>query len=244
MDSGVSKFPTHHRPFAVLLALIAICGSVAAQTERDPHRPACSTAECRKIKTFLKTHYCGDSPYGNGPEDGCNIKVPHSPLNFEVVADYHCEWNGAQGTKTCKQQGQPSPEIRAILMRELRILGLPSGAKGQTYFTQWNRTPPGSTLATASYSYVEGDNLELCGVALLIDPNSAPVVLRKVKFQKTDADVPEATTWSALDMVDLNNDGKIEVVFAADAYENHWLEVVRVENGTPRTIFSGLGYYL
>jgi hypothetical protein len=29
-----------------------------------------------------------------------------------------------------------------------------------------------------------------------------------------------------------------------DAYENHWLEVVRLRDGTAKTIFSGLGYYL
>jgi hypothetical protein len=51
-------------------------------------------------------------------------------------------------------------------------------------------------------------------------------------------------TWFPIDFVDEYGAGHTAIVFKADAYEDHWLEVVRVENSIARTIFSGLGYYL
>ena len=44
--------------------------------------------------------------------------------------------------------------------------------------------------------------------------------------------------------VTLGVDGQVDVVLVGDAYEDHWLEVISVGNGTAKTIFSGLGYYL
>ncbi len=35
-----------------------------------------------------------------------------------------------------------------------------------------------------------------------------------------------------------------ELVLEGDAYEDHWLEVVRIGDGSVKTIFSGLGYSL
>jgi hypothetical protein len=231
-------------PLAALLFLVVITGTVMAQTEKDPNRPACANAHCRKIKSFLKTHYCGDSPYGNGPDEGCFIKAPKARTNVEIVADYQCKRNDTKGTTSCKQQGQPSSETRTILMSELSKLGLPSDAKGQIYFRQWKSKLSSWSLATADYSRLQGSDLELCDVVVAIDQNSSVLVLRKLPFKKTDADVPDVTTWWPIDFADVDGDGQIEIILEADAYENHWLEVISIHNGSARMIFSGLGYYL
>jgi len=47
-----------------------------------------------------------------------------------------------------------------------------------------------------------------------------------------------------VDLVDVDGDGRPELVLEGDAYEDHWLEVVRIEDGSVKTIFSGLGYSL
>ena len=67
---------------------------------------------------------------------------------------------------------------------------------------------------------------------------------RRVPFQKTDVDVPDVTTWSLVDVGDVEGDGQVDVIFEADSYENHWFEVDRVQDVYSRTIFSGLGYFL
>ena len=69
-------------------------------------------------------------------------------------------------------------------------------------------------------------------------------MLRQLPFQKTDMDVPTVTEWAPLDITDVIGNGHEDLVLEGDAYENHWLEVVSVRNGSPETIFSGLGYYL
>jgi hypothetical protein len=77
-----------------------------------------------------------------------------------------------------------------------------------------------------------------------MDQSGRSSVLRKVPFQKTDADVPQVITWSLIDLADVDNDGQMEIVLQGDAYEDHWLEVVKFEPDSLKTIFSGLGYYL
>lgn len=84
----------------------------------------------------------------------------------------------------------------------------------------------------------------LCQVILVVDQTSRVIVLRRVPYQKTDVDVPVATTWSLVDVADVNGDGQVDVIFEADSYEDHWFEVDRVQDGSSRTIFSGLGYFL
>lgn len=84
----------------------------------------------------------------------------------------------------------------------------------------------------------------LCQVILVVDQTSKVIVLRKVPFQKTDADVPVVTTWSLVDVADVDGAGQFNVIFEADSYENHWFEVDRVQDGSSHTIFSGLGYFL
>ena len=67
---------------------------------------------------------------------------------------------------------------------------------------------------------------------------------RKLPFQKTDVERPAVTQWSPIDLADVDGDGQVDVVLRGDAYEDHWLEVVSVGQGSSRTVFSGLGYYL
>ncbi|MGD1216099.1 MAG: hypothetical protein ABR861_14055 [Terriglobales bacterium] len=226
-----------------LTPVLLFGGQVNGQAEKDPHRPACTSAHCRKIKSFLKAHYCGESPYGNGPDDGCEIRPPKKlGTGIKVTAGFDCKW--IEGVSKCQQHGQPSSEVRGILIAELRRLGLPAKASGQVYFTVWESTASGWSLAAADYDHSAGADSTLCQVIVIIDESSQVHVLRKVPFQKTDADVPAVTTWSPIDLADVNGDGHIEVILEGDAYEDHWLEVDNVQDGSTHTIFSGLGYHL
>jgi hypothetical protein len=229
-------------PVAALLTLLAIAGRANAQDYKDPHRPICTSARCQKIKASVKAHYCG-APQGNGPDDSCEIRPPKTPgKDVKVTADFDCNW--VEDMRKCEQHGQPSPGVRNILVGELRRLGLPVKAAGQIYFTEWESTSSGLSLAAADYDYLNGHDLTLCEVIAIIDRDSHVHVLRKVPFQKTAAVKPEVTTWSAIDLASVDGDGHIDVILEGDAYEDHWLEVVAVEDGSFRTIFSGLGYYL
>lgn len=232
---------------AVLLLVVVATAwgqeMASAQAEKDPHRPPCTSASCRKIKSFLKTHYCGESPYGNGPSDGC-LNRPPKKLGggYSVTADFNCKWS-EQGPE-CDQHGQPPSEVRSVLIREMRKLGLPAEDETQTYFAVWQSSSSGWSLAEAYHSRVVGDDMVLCQVILVVDQTSRVIVLRKVPFQKTDVDVPVVTTWSPVDVADVDGNGQVDVIFEADSYENHWFEVDRVQDGSSQTIFSGLGYFL
>jgi hypothetical protein len=201
----------------------------------------------------LKKHYCGESPFGNGPDDGCDLRlrpVPGSDFSkkpgprVDVKADFKCEWNTSKDEAECKQNGEPSSEVRSILVGQLRQLGLPANAEGKTYFTVWESTQAGWSVAEADYSRLAGSDIELCRVIVLIDKSSHVLRLRKLPFQKTDADVPAVTEWSLMDLADADGDGQVDVILEGDAYEDHWLEVISVHDGAIKTIFSGLGYYL
>ena len=226
-----------------LLFVVGVC--VNAQIKKDPHRPTCSTALCRKIRSYLRTHYCGQSPFGNGPGDGCDIKSPKMPRNgVDFLANYHCEWNETKKDSECKQNGQPSASVRNLLFQELVRLGLPSNANGQTHFDVLKPGASSWSVAAAAYSHTVGEEIELCQVIVIIDQNSHVTVLRELPFQKADIDVPEVTQWSLVDLADVDGDGQVDVILEGDAYENHWLEVVSLKNESPQTVFSGLGYYL
>jgi len=230
---------------ASLISLLIIGVEVTAESGEDPHRPACTNPRCQKIKSFVKAHYCGESPYGNGPDDGCLILRPKRPgAGVSVRADFDCEWSESKQATQCQQHGQPSPALRSIIIRELRRLGLPARDENQTYFTVWEATSAGWHLAEGYHYRAAGPSLTLCQVILVIDRSSHVRVLRKVAFQKTDADVPAVTTWSPVDLADVDGDGQLDVILEGNAYENHWLEVDSVRDLSPKTIFSGLGYYL
>ena len=112
-----------------------------------------------------------------------------------------------------------------------------------TYFTVWQSPAARLTLVEASSSHVVGDDLERCEVIVAIR-DSSPIVLREAPFAKTDVDKPRGVVWSLIDVADVDDDGHLEIVLRGDGYEDHWLEVVRIEGGSVRTIFSGLGYWL
>jgi hypothetical protein len=210
---------------------------------KDPHRPTCTGASCLRIKSFLKTHYCGKSPYGNGPNDGCLIRPPKKfGRGYSVTADFKCKWS--EQKPQCDQHGQPPSEVRSVLIREMRKLGLPGEDEKQVYFAVWQSSSSGWSLAEGYHSSIVGDDMVLCQVILVVDRNSRVVVLRKVPFQKTDVDVPDVTTWSPVDVTDAEGKGQVDVILEADSYENHWIEVDRVQDGSSHTVFSGLGYFL
>jgi hypothetical protein len=212
---------------------------VNGQSEKDPNRPPCNTSRCQKIKAFLKAHYCGESPFGNGPDDGCDTRLQKPGPGTKVIADFICRW-----TSKCQQEGQPSPEIRRILIGEMRQIGLPAEADKEVHFTVLEAKSLGWSLMAANYGHLSGADLSLCQVILVADQVGQVYVLRKVPLKKTNADAPEVTTWSPVDIADVDGDGRLEIVLAGDAYEDHWIEVVSIQNGSFTTIFSGLGYYL
>jgi hypothetical protein len=71
------------------LAFCTAAGQEGGQPEEDAHRPPCNSAQCRKVKSFVKTHYCG-APQGNGPDDSCEIRQPKKRLNIKMTANYDC----------------------------------------------------------------------------------------------------------------------------------------------------------
>jgi hypothetical protein len=226
--------------FVTIAFNIVALGQEGGQPVQDSHRPLCTSAECRKVKSFVKNHYCG-APEGNGADDSCEIRQPKKRLNVKMTANYECKW--VSGVRNCRQLKEPSLELRDILLGELRRLGLPAKTKGRTYFTVWHPTGLDWSLAEAYYDHIEGSDVTLCQVIAIIDLNSHVSVVRKVPLQKGDADKNTVTTWSPLDLADVNADGQIEVVLEGDAYEDHWIEVVGIKDGSFRTIYSGLGYY-
>jgi hypothetical protein len=219
--------------------------TLGAQAEKDPHRPRCTDASCRKIRDFLKKRYCGESPAGNGPDESCDLRDrAKRSADVKVIADYNCEWNASKDAAECTQHGQVTPELRSLLVRELRQLGVPAKAAGDTYFTVWESNRAGWSVAQAYYSHRIGPDIELSEVVAIVDQNARVTVLRKLPLKKTDVDVPEVTDWTLLDLADTRGDGQVEVILVGDAYEDHWLEVISIRNASAKTIFSGLGYYL
>jgi hypothetical protein len=242
----VNRSSSPKRILLLMLVLLVVGETrVGAQAEKDPHRPPCTNASCQKIKAFLKKHYCGESPAGNGPDDGCDLRDRKKrSAEVKVVADYSCEWNSSKDAAECRQDGQVPAELRTILVRELHQLGVPAKAPGDTYFRVWESERAGWSLAQAYYSHRIGEDIELCEVIAVVEKDTHVTVLRKLPLKKTDMDVPKTTDWTPLDLADTRGDGQIDVILIGDAYEDHWLEVVSVQHGSAKTIFSGLGYYL
>jgi hypothetical protein len=144
----------------------------------------------------------------------------------------------------CQQRLQPPENVREILISELQQIGLPPKVRGQIYFTVWKSAHSGWSVAEADYSRPVGSSVEVCQVIIAIDESSRPILLRKLPFQKTDAEMPTVSRYSLLDLADIEGTNQEEIVLVGDAYENHWLEVICLQDGRGRTLFSGLGYYL
>lgn len=158
-----------HILIAAFMALLAGSAHVKAQAEKDPHRPTCTDAYCRKIKSFLKTNYCGESPFGNGPDDGCELRFPKNlGAGVGVKADFKCEWNTGKNAAECEQRGQISSAVRGILIAQLTQLGLAANADGRTYFAVWESSQSGWSVAEAYYSRSVGSDIELSQVIVLI----------------------------------------------------------------------------
>jgi hypothetical protein len=230
---------------AALVSLVVANAQSEEPAANDPHRPACVDAHCRKVRSFLKAHYCGAAPFGNGPDDSCEIKkTKNVRTGIDVTADYNCEWSESTQAMHCEQHGQPSQAVSDILTSELHRIGLPAKANVQTYFTVWKAVRSGWSIAVADYSNTVGSVLEVCEVVAVIDERSHATVLRKLPFQRTDVDVPNVTEWTLVDLADVEGTGQEDIVLEGDEYENHWLEVVSLRDETAKTVFSGLGYYL
>jgi len=184
-------------------------------------------------------------PHVRAADDGCDLRDREKrSANVKVIADYNCPWNESKNAAECAQHGLVNPEIRTVLVRELRQLGVPAKAPGDMYFTVWESDRVGWSLAQAYYSNRIGSDIELCEVIAVVDQNAHVTVLRKLPLKKTDVDVPDVTDWTLLDLADTRGNGQTDVILVGDAYEDHWLEVISVQNGSAKTIFSGLGYYL
>ena len=227
----------------ILLAIVA--PQLNGQRGKDPHRPACTSAPCQKIESFLKAHFCGASPFGNGPDNGCDTRSAKQLITgVNVIAAFDCQTDVTDGRPKCRQRSVPSPAVRSILVREMRRLGLPARAEKDVYFTVWQPSSAKWLLAAADYGQANGSDLALCQVILAVGPGGRVQALRKVKFQKTNADVPTVATWFPLGIADVDGDGELEIILEGDSHENHWLEVDQMHGSSFRTVFSGLGYYL
>jgi len=96
-----------------------------------------------------------------------------------------------------------NPEDRSILIREMRRLGLPAQGEREVHFTVLTSTL-GETLMATEYSHTSGTDLMICEVIVLVNQNRQVHVLRELQLQKTDVDVPEVTTWSLIDLADVD----------------------------------------
>jgi len=227
----------------MLLSIVAL--RLKGQRQNDPHRPPCTSAPCKKIETFLRSKFCGASPAGNGPKNGCDTRYSKPLLTgVNVLAAFDCETSVTDGRPKCRQRTEQSPAARSILVRQMRQLGLPAKAEKDIYFTVWQPSSTKWFLAAADYGEAKGSSLALCQVILVVNPGGRVQELRKVRFQKTNADVPTVTTWFPMGIADVDGDGQLEIILEGDAYEDHWLEVDKMQAGSFRKIFSGLGYYL
>lgn len=120
--------------------------------------------------------------------------------------------------------------------------GLPVSEDRHVVFTALTARSSGWKLAEAYFQRIHKGRLTLCQVVAAVDPQEKLHLLRTLRFQETDADVPTATQWYPIDIVDI--DGTQNFVLIGDAYENHWFEALALQGSAFKTVFSGLGYSL
>jgi hypothetical protein len=227
------------------MLLCILAPQLKGQREKDAHRLACTSDPCQKAESFVKAHFCGTSPFGSGPKNGCDTRYAKQLVTgINITAAFDCQIDVTDGRPKCRQRSQPSPEARSLLLREMRRLGLPAKAEKDIYFTVWQPSSTRWFLAAADYGQANSGQLALCQVIVVVGPGGRVQPLRKVQFQKTNADRPAVTTWFPMGIADVDGDGQLEIILEGDAYEDHWLEVDKMQGGTFRKIFSGLGYYL
>lgn len=230
---------------AIGMLLFVVAPRLQGQRAKDPHRPACAGAPCQKIESFLRTNFCGASPFGKGPRNGCDTRAAKQLIkDVKVSAAFDCEWGVTDGRPKCRQRSEPSPAIQSLLLKEMRQLGLPAGSEKDVYFTVWQPSSAKWLLAAADYGQAHGSDLALCQVILVVDQGSHVQTLRKVNFQKTNADTPTVTTWFPMGIADVDGDGQLEIILEGDTYEDHWFEVDKMQGSSFKKIYSGLGYYL
>jgi hypothetical protein len=218
--------------FAILLAIVGAMIAAGA----DPHRPACNTPACRKIKAFVKTQYCGILPIGIGPDVGCDVRRQISNSDVSEVASYSCERIGH-----CDQTGRAPTSVREALMTEMRLLGLPPAGERRVQFAVLKSKSKRWLLAEAFYMRSTEKAITECQVIAMFDPDGHAIVLRISKLQKTDIEKPMIVQWHPLDLRDVDGDGQLDAVLQGSLDEDNWFEVHGLAAGVPRLIFSGLG---
>lgn len=227
---------------ARLTALWAIGLAASAPGLGQPHRQPCRTARCKAVRAFVKAHYCGESPFGNGPDDSCRIQALQKKSSDVIVEANSVCSSDENATTPCKQTGSIAPALRAKLLERTHELGMPTSEDNAVLFLAMKSKKTGWSLLQASDESTKGSKLLVCDLVVAIDPDGGFHELRKIPFQTTDAEVPTVTVWSAIDIADVN--GQQEFILEGDQYEDHWFEAFSVRNGTPKLDFAGLGYYL
>lgn len=214
-----------------------------AYSQVDTHRLPCESKECKSIRVFVKAHYCGESPFGNGPDDGCRIPNEfHRASDVQVKAGFACDSSDSGQGLNCRQQGSIPSGLRTALVEQMQRLGLPKQSESEVLFSQMVSTSSGWSLLDASYQHLQADELRECDVLAAADANGHLYVLHRVTCQNIDFEKPLVTTWTSVDIASVN--GREEFILTGDAYEDHWFEAFEILNGKPRLVFSGLGYYL
>src|SRR5438874_2476431 len=89
----------------IVMLLCVVAPQVGGQRGKDPHLPSCISAPCQKIESFLQAHFCGASPFGNGPPNGCDTRAAKQLLTgVTVIAAFDCECNATDGRPKCRQR--------------------------------------------------------------------------------------------------------------------------------------------